>query len=110
MSYEVWLSSSYCISVMKLRVCTHKFPDWPPGARTANCTALCHYIQLYRYFVSQSSEFFRHNPLCFFSTSVCCCKLVFRYDSVRKILVTPSYTVSSFAFDMSLYLFSSVPD
>jgi len=25
---------------------------------------------LYRYFVSQSSEFCRHNPLCCFSTSV----------------------------------------
>jgi hypothetical protein len=44
--------------------CIQKFPDWPPGARTANGTALCHYVQLYRYFVSQSSEFWRHNPLC----------------------------------------------
>jgi len=33
-------------------------------------------VQLYRYFVSQSSEFCRHNPLCCFSTSVCC---LFRY-------------------------------
>jgi len=33
---------------------------------------------LYRYFVSQSSEFCRHNPLCFFSTSVYCCKCIFR--------------------------------
>jgi hypothetical protein len=22
--------------------CVQKFPDWPPGARTANGTALCH--------------------------------------------------------------------
>jgi hypothetical protein len=29
-----------------------------------------HCMQLYRYFVSQSSEFCRHNPLCCFSTSV----------------------------------------
>jgi hypothetical protein len=36
-------------------------------------------MQLYRYFVSQSSEFCRHNPLCCFSTSVYCCKLIFRY-------------------------------
>jgi hypothetical protein len=43
---------------------------WPPGARTANGTALCHYVQLHRYFVRQSSEFCRHNPLCFFSMSV----------------------------------------
>jgi len=34
---------------------------------------------LYRYFVSQSIEFCRHNPLCCFSTSVYGCKLMFRY-------------------------------
>jgi hypothetical protein len=33
-------------------------------------------MQLYRYFVSQSNEFCRHNPLCCFWTSVCC---LFRY-------------------------------
>jgi hypothetical protein len=55
-----------------------RFPNWSPGARTANDTALCHWVQLYRYLVSQSSEFCRHNPLCCFSTSVCCCCL-FRY-------------------------------
>jgi len=37
--------------------CIQKFPDWPPGARTANGPALCHYVQLYSYFVSQSREF-----------------------------------------------------
>jgi hypothetical protein len=61
-----------------VRRCIQKFPDWPPGARTANGTALCHYVQLYRYFMSQSSEFWRFNPLCSFSTSVYCCSL-FRY-------------------------------
>jgi hypothetical protein len=50
-----------------------KFPDWPPGAITANGTALSHYVQLYRYFVSQSSAFCCHNPLCCFSTNVYCC-------------------------------------
>jgi hypothetical protein len=25
-----------------IRGCTQKFPDWPPGARTANGAALCH--------------------------------------------------------------------
>jgi hypothetical protein len=25
-----------------IRGCNQKFPDWPPGARTANGTALCH--------------------------------------------------------------------
>jgi hypothetical protein len=33
---------------------------------------------VYRYFVNQSSEFCRHNPLCCSSRSVCCCCL-FRY-------------------------------
>jgi hypothetical protein len=55
-----------------------KFPDWLPRARTANGTALCHEVQLYRYFVSQSCEICRHNTLCCFSTSVYCCCL-FRY-------------------------------
>jgi hypothetical protein len=62
-----------------VRECNQKFPDWPPGARTANGIALCHWVQLYRYFVSQSSEFCRHNLLCCFSTSFYCCKRIFRY-------------------------------
>jgi hypothetical protein len=60
-------------------VCIQKFPDRPPGARTANGMTLCHYVQLYRYFVSQFSEFCHHNPLRCFLTSVCCCKRIFRY-------------------------------
>jgi hypothetical protein len=56
-----------------------KFPDWPSGARTANGAALCHQVQLYRYFVSQSTEFCRHNPLYCFSTCVYCCKRIFHY-------------------------------
>jgi hypothetical protein len=59
--------------------CIQKFPDWPSGERTANGTALCHQVQLYRYFVTQSSEFCHHNPLCCLSTSVYCCKRIFRY-------------------------------
>jgi len=31
------------------------------------------------YFVGRCSEFCGHNPLCCFSTSVYCCKLIFRY-------------------------------
>jgi hypothetical protein len=54
-----------------------------------NGTILCHWMPLYRYFVSQSSEFCRHNPLCCFSTCVYYCCL-FCYDSVRKLLDTPS--------------------
>jgi hypothetical protein len=63
----------------KIWGCSLKFTDWPPGARTENGTALCHYVQLCRYFVTQSSEFCRHKPLCCFSTSVyCCCLLRYR--------------------------------
>jgi len=65
------------LAYKSIRECIQKFPDWPPGVRTANSTALYHEVQLYRYFVSQSSEFCGHNPLCFFSTSVYCC--LFRY-------------------------------
>jgi hypothetical protein len=41
--------------------CIQKFPDWLPGARTSNDTALYHWMQLYRYFMSQSSEFCSYN-------------------------------------------------
>jgi hypothetical protein len=63
----------------RVQGCIHKFPDWLPGARTSSGRAYCHCVQLYRYFVSQSSEFCRHNPLCCFSTSVYCCKRIFSY-------------------------------
>jgi hypothetical protein len=59
--------------------CIQKFPDWPPGARTANGTALCHWMQFFRCFVSQSSKCCRHNPFCCFSTSFYFYKYVFRY-------------------------------
>jgi hypothetical protein len=36
-------------------------------------------MQLYRYFVSQSSEFYRHNPLCYFSMGITKGKYIFRY-------------------------------
>jgi hypothetical protein len=36
-------------------------------------------VQLYRYFVSQSSEFCRHNPLCCFTTSSTKGKRIFLY-------------------------------
>jgi hypothetical protein len=47
---------------------------WSENCKWYNSLPL---VQLYRYFVSQSSEFCRHNPFCCFSTSVCCC--LFRY-------------------------------
>jgi hypothetical protein len=73
--------------------CIQKFPDWPPGARIANDTALCHCVQFYRYFVSQSSEFCHHN-LCDASQRVFVVVVVVVYfviDSVRKLLDTHSY-------------------
>jgi len=76
-----------CVAYV-IRGCIQKFPDWPPGAKTANGTAVCHYMQLYRYFVSEYSEFCRHNTLCCFSTSNTKGKIIFRY-SVRKRLDTP---------------------
>jgi hypothetical protein len=46
--------------------------------------------QFYRYFMSQSSEFYRHNHLCCFPTNVCCCCCLFRY---RISLETFEYTL-----------------
>jgi hypothetical protein len=68
-----------------------KFPDWPSVARTANGTALCHWMQLYRYFVSQSSEFCHRSPLCCFSTSNTKGKSIFRYRLSPETLDIPSY-------------------
>jgi len=48
------------------------------------------------YFVSQSSEFCRHNPLCCFSTSVYCC--LFRYRLSPETFgytLVPTPTVNS---------------
>jgi len=64
---------------LNVRGCIQKFPAWPPGARNANGTALCYKVHLYRCFVSQSTKFYRHSPLCCFSTSVYCCKHIFHY-------------------------------
>jgi hypothetical protein len=72
-----------------LRGCIQKFPDWPPGARTANGTALCHYLQFYRYIVSPVS--FAAITLCVASQRVFIVAVYFVIDSVRKSLDTPSY-------------------
>jgi len=76
--------------VADINECIQKFSDWPPRVRTANGIGLYHYVQLYHYFVSQSSEFFCHNPLYCFSVSVCCC-VYFIIDSIQKLLATPLY-------------------
>jgi hypothetical protein len=78
--YKNSIKSCYITKrLISIRECIQKFPDWPPGAKTANGTARCHQVELYRYFVSQSSEFCRHNPLCCLSTSNTKGKLIFLY-------------------------------
>jgi hypothetical protein len=55
-----------------------------------------YYVQLYRYFVSQSNEFCRHKTLCAASQQVLIVVSVyFVIDSVRKLLDTPSYLVQT---------------
>jgi len=50
----------------------------------------CHYVHLYRYFASQSSELCRHS-LCVASQLVfIVVSVYFVMDSVRKLLDTPS--------------------
>jgi hypothetical protein len=47
-------------------------------------------VQLYRYFVSQSSEFCRNNPLCCFSTSVYyCCLFPYRLSPDGNFWIHP---------------------
>jgi hypothetical protein len=58
--YSVWRRSMSSIELKPSDIwgSIQKFPDWPPpGVRTANGIALCHEVQLYHYFVRQSSEF-----------------------------------------------------
>jgi hypothetical protein len=62
-----------------IRQCIQKFQDRPPGTRTANGTALCHLVQLYRYFVSQFIVLCRHNPLKGTATSNTKGKRIFHY-------------------------------
>jgi hypothetical protein len=65
---------------MNLRGCNQKFPNWPP----ANGTALCHQVQLYRYFVS-----FAAITVCV-ATQRVFIAVYFVIDPVRKLLDTPS--------------------
>jgi len=39
---SIMAQKSTAVRYLQLRRCIQKFPDWPPGARTANGTALCH--------------------------------------------------------------------
>jgi len=64
----------------KIYIYHFPYTRWPPGARTANGIGLCHWVQLYHYFMCQSSEFCRHNPLSCFSTSYTKGKCIFCYQ------------------------------
>jgi hypothetical protein len=52
-------------------------------------------VQLYHYFVSQSSKFCHHNPFCYFSISNTKGKCIFHY---RVSLETFGYTLFQFKF------------
>jgi hypothetical protein len=55
-------------------------------------------MQLYRCFVSQSSEFCCHNPLCCLSTNIYCYKRIFRYRlSPETFGYTLVYVIGSFS-------------
>jgi hypothetical protein len=70
-----------------VRGCIQKFPDWPPGERTANGTALCHCVQLRVNLVSSATI-----TLCVASQPVfIVVSVYFVIDLVRKRLDTPSY-------------------
>jgi hypothetical protein len=70
--------------------CIQKFPDWPPGARTANDTALCSkYSCIAILWVSLVS--FAAIILCVASQRVFIFVVYFVIDSVRKLLDTPSW-------------------
>jgi len=63
---------------------------------------------LYRYFVSPSSEFCRHNPFCCFSTSIFFVAY-FVIDSVRKLSDALSYnlimsSLTQMIFIQTIYL------
>jgi hypothetical protein len=39
---DIHCFSKASLYLLVIRGCIQKFPDWPPGARIANVTALCH--------------------------------------------------------------------
>jgi hypothetical protein len=76
-------------------------------SENCKCTVLCHYVQLYRYFVSQPSEFCHHN-LCCFSTSVYCCKCTFRYRLSPENFGTLSYISTDTYYERSVSVFLAI--
>jgi len=93
-----------------IRGCIKKFPDWPPGARTANGTAFCH--------ASWSIAILWVSLLSFAAIALCVasqrmfifCKRIFHYDSVRKLLDTASYISHPYNFLDFIILFPELED
>jgi hypothetical protein len=80
--FQLSHASYYYAYIFKHRCCTSLYPKvsgLAAWSENCKCTVLCHWVQLYCYFVSQSSKSGRHNPLSCFWTSVYCCKRIFRY-------------------------------
>jgi hypothetical protein len=71
-----------------LRGFIQQFPNWPPGARTANDTALCHIAISWVSLVS-----FAAITLYVASQRVFVVLVYFIIDSVRKLLDTPLYMI-----------------
>jgi len=66
-------------------------------------------VQLYRYFVSQSSEFFRHNPLrCFLTNVYGCCSLSTQSGNfLIRLRIICYVSITKFASVLYLYIFLS---
>jgi hypothetical protein len=84
--------------------CIHKFQDWPPGARTANGTAVTRCSCIAILWVSLVS--FAAVTLCVVSQRVFIVVVYFVIDSVRKLLDTSSYVCW---LQMCCYAYSSMP-
>jgi hypothetical protein len=85
------MSSAVVINVVLVKVFQLYARVYPKVSGLTTWSERCKwYSSLYRYFMSQSSEFCRHNPLHCFWTSVYCCEPIFRY---RLSPETFGYTV-----------------
>jgi uncharacterized membrane protein len=74
---------------MKVYEGVSKISELAAWGENCNGIALCHYVQLYPYLVSQSSKF-AAITICVASQRVFVV-VYFVIDSVRKLLDTPSY-------------------
>jgi hypothetical protein len=89
---------SYTASSNKLRGCIQKFPDWHPGASTANNTAVTScsciailWVSLVRFVAITLCVASQRVFIIIIIIIVIIIIVYFVIDSVRKLLVTPSY-------------------